>query len=152
MEYVIIFLTLCVVEGTVWLCLSGVRFIPRRREIEVVVRCQREDEGWIRVRLTSDSARYGWGGEKKGEEGACCGRKLRRKRLIWRVKPSQKSICITTDSLLFPQSFLLKVLLPQPWAIDGLRSACLICRVDSVDLNVPLKFITAMEVLESTYL
>lgn len=41
---------------------------------------------------------------------------------------------------------------PNPRAKDGLRSACLICRVDSVDLNVPLKFITAMEVLESTYL
>lgn len=51
-----------------WLCLSGVRFIPRRREIEVVVRCQREDEGWIRVRLTSDSARYGWGGKKRGRK------------------------------------------------------------------------------------
>lgn len=49
-----------------------------------------------------------------GRKGACCGRKHERKRLIRRVKASQKSICITTDRLLLPQSFLIKVLLPQP--------------------------------------
>lgn len=46
-------------------CLSGAHFIPRRLEIEVVVRRRREDEGWIRVRLASDSARCGWGENKK---------------------------------------------------------------------------------------
>lgn len=41
-------------------------FFPRRREIEVMW-WQREDEGWIRVRLASDSAWCGRG-EKKGRK------------------------------------------------------------------------------------
>lgn len=46
MEYVIIFLTSCVIDGTVWLFLwCAFSFFPRRKEIEVVVWCRREDEG-----------------------------------------------------------------------------------------------------------
>lgn len=97
----------CVLWKVLCGCFFGARFIPRWREIEVVVWWQREDEGWIRVRLASDSARCGRG-EKKGEEGACCGRKPWRKRLIWCVKPSQKSICITTDRPALPPELSFK--------------------------------------------
>ncbi len=47
-------------------CLFGASFFQRRREIEVVERCQQGDQRWIRVRLASNSAKMWLGGEKKG--------------------------------------------------------------------------------------
>lgn len=74
MEYVIIFLTLCVIDGTVWLflwCAFYLSFFPRRREIEVVVRCRREDEGVDKGSVSLGFSEMRLGRKKKGGEEGC---------------------------------------------------------------------------------
>lgn len=85
---------------------------------EVVVRCQLGERG---VQSVPDSAQCGRRRKKKietdgGVEGARSGRKLQRKRLIWRVKSGPTSICITTDGAFSSPGdfFFLKALLLQP--------------------------------------
>lgn len=147
MEYAIIFLTLCIMEGTVWLFLWCTFYSEMKgnRGCRVVT-----ERGWG-VDKSSVSLRFSamWQGrKKKGRKVLAVGESLGERDLSGVLSQAKNPYVSLQIDLLFPQSFLLKVLLPQPWAKDGLRSACLICRVDGVDLNVPLKFITGMEVLK----